>query len=144
MCVLHHHGTTPPSISGETQHQLALVDQDYQAKNRMNDGKCDARGRLWCGIMGYEKSPGEPVSSQRNSVLLPWRYTFSHLDGVCLSHRQGVRYNLIAVMPICTNKPTHSLPPPPTPTHTHSEFPAPHMTSCCSGGGWGCLSPTQH
>ena len=33
-------------------------------KNRMNDGKCDARGRLWCGTMGYEKSPGEPVSSQ--------------------------------------------------------------------------------
>ena len=30
----------------------------------MNDGKCDARGRLWCGTMGYEKSPGEPVSSQ--------------------------------------------------------------------------------
>ena len=26
--------------------------------------KCDARGRLWCGTMGYEKSPGEPVSSQ--------------------------------------------------------------------------------
>ncbi|KAL5506804.1 hypothetical protein EMCRGX_G008544 [Ephydatia muelleri] len=48
---------------GETQHQLALVDQDYP-KNRMNDGKCDARGRLWCGTMGYEKSPGEPVSSQ--------------------------------------------------------------------------------
>ena len=63
MCVLHHHGATPLSISGETQHQLALVDQDYP-KNRMNDGKCDARGRLWCGTMGYEKSPGEPVSSQ--------------------------------------------------------------------------------
>ncbi|KAL5506570.1 hypothetical protein EMCRGX_G008242 [Ephydatia muelleri] len=49
--------------TGETQHQLALADQDYP-KNRMNDGKCDARGRLWCGTMGYEKSPGEPVSSE--------------------------------------------------------------------------------
>ncbi|KAL5506720.1 hypothetical protein EMCRGX_G008450 [Ephydatia muelleri] len=54
---------TTQDYSGETQHQLALVDQDYP-KNRMNDGKCDARGRLWCGTMGYEKSPGEPVSSQ--------------------------------------------------------------------------------
>ncbi|KAL5506698.1 hypothetical protein EMCRGX_G008422 [Ephydatia muelleri] len=56
-------GKTTQDYSGETQHQLALVDQDYP-KNRMNDGKCDARGRLWCGTMGYEKSPGEPVSSQ--------------------------------------------------------------------------------
>eukprot|EP00731_Ephydatia_muelleri_P004073 Em0002g249a len=61
-----HSGVVPRegvSGRGETQHQLALVDQDYP-KNRMNDGKCDARGRLWCGTMGYEKSPGEPVSSQ--------------------------------------------------------------------------------
>ena len=52
-----------PSTSGEMHHQLAVVDEGFP-KNRMNDGKCDTRGRLWCGTMGYEKSPGEPVSSE--------------------------------------------------------------------------------
>ncbi|KAL5506640.1 hypothetical protein EMCRGX_G008340 [Ephydatia muelleri] len=72
----------------ETQHQLALVDQDYP-KNRMNDGKCDARGRLWCGTMGYEKSPGEPVSSQGTLYCYHGGNTLSHLDGVtdvCISN----------------------------------------------------------
>ncbi|KAL5506626.1 hypothetical protein EMCRGX_G008315 [Ephydatia muelleri] len=86
-----HSGVVPRegvSGRGETQHQLALVDQDYP-KNRMNDGKCDARGRLWCGTMGYEKSPGEPVSSQGTLYCYHGGNTLSHLDGVtdvCISN----------------------------------------------------------
>ena len=214
--------TTPswghsPSISGETQHQLALVDQDYP-KIRMNDGKCDARGRLWCSTMGYEKSPGEPVSSQGTLycyhggtpclILIGFVYLIlkvfvitsllwcpictykqphppppmhTHID-------QDTHVHCIVHMHVCTHMYTRShahrpttphLPPPPPPpppfrvskewpgaratprcttstvaqgrvpthphpTHTYSQFPAPRMTSCCSGWVGGCLSPTLH
>jgi|LakMenE18May11ns_1017448.scaffolds.fasta_scaffold8064057_1 sugar lactone lactonase YvrE len=36
--------------------------------NRFNDGKCDARGRLWAGTMGKEVRPGQ-VDRNMGSVF---------------------------------------------------------------------------
>lgn len=37
---------------------LAAVEQD-QAETRMNDGKCDPRGRFWAGTMAEDATPGK-------------------------------------------------------------------------------------
>lgn len=35
-----------------------LAEMDQGTKNRLNDAKCDASGRLWAGTMGFETIPG--------------------------------------------------------------------------------------
>jgi len=37
---------------------LTTVEED-RPTNRFNDAKCDRRGRLWAGTMGYEEEPGK-------------------------------------------------------------------------------------
>jgi len=37
---------------------LTTVEEDHPT-NRFNDAKCDRRGRLWAGTMGYEEEPGK-------------------------------------------------------------------------------------
>jgi len=43
------------STTPETVTKLGEVQKDVP-ENRINDGKCDSSGRLWCGTMGPEKS----------------------------------------------------------------------------------------
>jgi len=37
---------------------LTTVEEDHPT-NRFNDAKCDRRGRLWAGTMGFEEEPGK-------------------------------------------------------------------------------------
>lgn len=37
-----------------------LVEVEHGTRNRFNDGKCDASGRLWTGTMGHESAPAKP------------------------------------------------------------------------------------
>ena len=145
-------GPLPSSISGETQHQLALVDQDYP-KNRMNDGKCDARGRLWCDdVSSYltnrqvcwctstTRGWGIPGTMCTDSEGRLWRAGFFGATIVLVgpSHRRAVGQYQV-----------------PSPSHDvvlllggrgGGGGRALLMTSCCFRGPdfSGCLLPTLH
>jgi len=56
---------------------------DHGTNNRMNDGKCDASGRLWAGSMGHEPSPAV-VEPQMGSLFSLDK------DHVVRSHRSKV------------------------------------------------------
>jgi sugar lactone lactonase YvrE len=43
---------------------LREVEDGQERNTRFNDGKCDAKGRLWVGTMGVESSPGVVVPDQ--------------------------------------------------------------------------------
>lgn len=62
--------------------KLYTVD-DHCPTNRINDGKCDASGRLWAGTMGYEPAPGQ---LDRNKGTL---YSFG-LDGQVVKQFDGI------------------------------------------------------
>jgi len=64
---------TPTSLK-----KLHTVD-DHCPTNRINDGKCDKKGRLWAGTMGYEPAPGQ-LDAKRGTL-----YTFD-LDGKVVKH----------------------------------------------------------
>ncbi|OXA63830.1 Regucalcin [Folsomia candida] len=65
--------STPTSLK-----KLATVD-DHCKTNRINDGKCDSRGRLWAGTMGYEPAPGK-LDAKKGTL-----YSFD-LDGTVKKH----------------------------------------------------------
>jgi sugar lactone lactonase YvrE len=45
------------SVAG-TVTELAQPERDAPVRTRMNDGKCDARGRFYAGSMAWDKTPG--------------------------------------------------------------------------------------
>ncbi|RUS90560.1 hypothetical protein EGW08_001648 [Elysia chlorotica] len=45
-------------LDWNTKEVTPLLEVDDGTKNRFNDAKCDALGRLWAGTMGYETVPG--------------------------------------------------------------------------------------
>jgi len=58
--------------------KLYTVD-DHCPTNRINDGKCDAAGRLWAGTMGYEPAPGK-LDAKKGTL-----YSFD-LNGKVVKH----------------------------------------------------------
>ena len=54
------------AVSGSVLEVLATVQEDKPG-NRFNDAKCDSSGRLWCGTMGSESTPG--VVQQNQGML---------------------------------------------------------------------------
>jgi len=69
--------TKPSSLK-----RLYTVD-DHCKTNRINDGKCDAAGRLWAGTMGYEPAPGQ-LDSKKGTL-----YSFG-LDGKVDKHADQI------------------------------------------------------
>lgn len=70
-----------------------LVEVEQGTKNRFNDAKCDASGRLWAGTMGHESEPAKP-ERQMGSL-----YSFSkdhvlkkHVDKIDISN--GLAWSL--------------------------------------------------
>uniref|UniRef100_A0A194ANT4 Regucalcin n=1 Tax=Pinctada fucata TaxID=50426 RepID=A0A194ANT4_PINFU len=47
-------------VEWDTGKVTKLHEVDQGTKNRFNDGKCDPRGRVWAGTMGYEAQPANP------------------------------------------------------------------------------------
>lgn len=52
-----------PDKSTTSLRTLAVVDKD-KSLNRLNDGKCDFKGRLWAGTLGHETTPGFTVPEE--------------------------------------------------------------------------------
>uniref|UniRef100_A0A0B6ZJX7 Regucalcin n=1 Tax=Arion vulgaris TaxID=1028688 RepID=A0A0B6ZJX7_9EUPU len=48
----------------DTAEATTLAEIDQGTRNRFNDAKCDASGRLWAGTMGFESIPGKVDSGQ--------------------------------------------------------------------------------
>lgn len=46
--------------TGQISGLQTLAEVDKDTENRLNDGKCDPKGRLWTGTV-YSKCPGEFV-----------------------------------------------------------------------------------
>jgi len=52
-------GRTVSILDWDSATTAKLCEVDSGTKNRFNDAKCDASGRLWAGTMGFESAPGE-------------------------------------------------------------------------------------
>ncbi|KAK7508250.1 hypothetical protein BaRGS_00000489 [Batillaria attramentaria] len=57
-------------LEWETGTATTIVEVEQNTGNRFNDGKCDARGRLWAGTMGFEMGVGrfEPEAGSLYSL----------------------------------------------------------------------------
>lgn len=51
------HGFAAVDALGETPRTVATIEQSGP-RYRMNDAKCDPRGRFWAGTMAYDETPG--------------------------------------------------------------------------------------
>ncbi|PVD23868.1 hypothetical protein C0Q70_17142 [Pomacea canaliculata] len=59
-------------LEWETGTVTDIAEVDQETRNRVNDAKCDAKGRLWTGTMGAEVKPGvfEPAVGSLYSLDL--------------------------------------------------------------------------
>ncbi|KAJ8306467.1 hypothetical protein KUTeg_017012 [Tegillarca granosa] len=81
-------GKTLCHFDWETKKTKVLIEVELKGtKNRFNDGKCDSKGRLWAGTMGYEDKSGNI------EMEIGHLYCFdldgkikSHLDKLCISN----------------------------------------------------------
>lgn len=69
--------------------KIAEVDQGTE--NRINDGKCDPSGRLWCGTMGPEPENGHVAPSCGSLFSLNNGTVTSHVTNVGISN--GLAWN---------------------------------------------------
>jgi gluconolactonase len=81
---------------------IAAVDQGVNT--RMNDGKCDASGRLWAGTMGEESSPavvepqlGSLFSLDKNKVVRTQRTKVDLSNGLAWSHDNRTMFYIDSV-----------------------------------------------
>lgn len=74
-------------LEWDTATATTIVEVDQNTGNRFNDGKCDARGRLWAGTMGFEMGPGkfEPEAGSLFSLDLG-RTIRHHIPNVHISN----------------------------------------------------------
>lgn len=81
-------GRTLCHFDWETKQTKVLTEAELKGtKNRFNDGKCDSKGRLWAGTMGYEDKSGniEMEIGHLYSFDLEGKLK-SHLDKLCISN----------------------------------------------------------
>ncbi|XP_053395486.1 regucalcin-like [Mercenaria mercenaria] len=67
----------------DTKKLTTLQTVDEGKETRINDGKCDASGRLWFGTMGLEKTPAVVNKHQGSLFSL-------EIDGSVKKHKEGV------------------------------------------------------
>lgn len=53
-------GKTVSHLEWDTRKVTTLIEFDKNCETRMNDAKCDSRGRLWAGTMGIDRWPDLP------------------------------------------------------------------------------------
>ncbi|PVD23866.1 hypothetical protein C0Q70_17140 [Pomacea canaliculata] len=74
-------------LEWETGTVTDITEVDRETGNRFNDGKCDAKGRLWAGTMGFEVKPAfvEPAAGALYSLDLD-RTVKKWLPGIHISN----------------------------------------------------------
>ncbi|KAH9515413.1 hypothetical protein Btru_014387 [Bulinus truncatus] len=74
-------------VDWDTKDVTVLAEVEQGTKNRFNDAKCDASGRLWAGTMGFETIPGKVDSAHGNLYSLSADHSITkHLGGIDISN----------------------------------------------------------
>ncbi|ESO82150.1 hypothetical protein LOTGIDRAFT_223508 [Lottia gigantea] len=74
-------------LNWETGQLTPLASVDQGTRNRFNDGKCDASGRLWAGTMGYMEKPVFPEMETASLYTLEKDLKVRrHLDKITISN----------------------------------------------------------